>query len=333
MFKFSLLRGAKALPVVFLLLSLAGCKDRGEAAVPPAAADELARARELLSTYDFGDRFREGCALLEALPKLDGVGKDIAMDAFLLRAEALTDLFIAARATGDVALAETLEAVTDWELKGDLNRPRNFQILSQEIQEIFLLVHRELGDDDPRGERAAAMAEFVHDLQCLVFVKRDRLIATLARLEAAADGPDASRAAAVALGELLRSAPRTWRDHVLATLGVPCPGAVGGLMTALCIPDPDGEVRGQCLLDGVEHSAGRRVAAAAALMARCDALGDVEGEGQPMTGIRAWYAARLATLQAADAPLAAWLREHYLEAWTAGLDAALAPALALLQSD
>ena len=177
------------------------------------------------------------------------------------------------------------------------------------------------------------MAEFVHDLQALVFVKRDRLIATMARLEAATDGPDASRSAAVALGELLRSAPRTWRDHVLATLAFPCPGAVGGLMTALCVPDPDAEVRGQCLLEDVEHSASRRVAAAAALVARCDALGDVAGEGQPMAGIRAWYAARLATLQAADVPLAAWLREHRVEAWTAGLDAALAPAFALLQSD
>ena len=333
MFKFSLLRGAKALPVVFLLLSLAGCKDRGEAAVPPAAADELARARELLSTYDFGDRFREGCALLEALPKIDRVGKDIAMDAFLLRAEVLTDLFILARATGDKALAETLEAVTDWELEGDISRPRNFQILSQEIHELFVLVHRELGDDDPRGARAAAMAVFVHDLQALVFVKRDSLIATMARLEAAPDGPDASRAAAVALGELLRPASRTWRDHVLGSLGIPCPKAVGGLMTALCIPDPDGEIRGQCLLEGVEHSADRRAAAAAALVARCDALGDVKDGGQPMAGIRAWYAARLAILQAADVPLAAWLREHRVEAWTAGLEAALAPAFALLQSD
>lgn len=333
MFKLCIRWGATAFSAMFLLMSLAGCKDRGETPATPTPAEELARARELLSTYDFGDRFREGCAILEALPKEKGADKDIAMDAFLLRAEVLLDLFVAARVTGDATLAETLEVVTGWELEGDLSRPRNFQILAQETQEIFALVHRELGDGDPRGARAAAMAGFAHDLQALIFVKREQLIATLERLEAAPDGPDASRAAAVALGELLRPASRSWRDHVLSTLGIPCPAAVGGLMAALCVPDPEGEVRGQCLLEGVKHPAGRRVAAAAALMEHCDALGDVAAEGQPMAGIRAWYVSRLATLQAADAPLAAWLREHRLETWTAGLDAALAPAFALLQSD
>jgi len=315
-----------------LLLAVIGCKGADDP-VSRSPEAELSRARELLQACDLGPRFQEGIAALRALPEAEGVGKDAAMDAFLLRAEALTDLFIAARATGDPELAETLEAVTDWELKGDLSRPRNIQILAQEIQETFELVHRELGDNDPRRARAEAMARLLRDVQAVVFVRKDRLIQTLAELDTAFGGRYAHLAAAVRIGELVRPGPRTWRDHVLSTLALPCPGAVGGLMAALCVPDPEAETPGPCLLEGVVHEARRREAAGEALRTRCKDLPAADGEPAPQAAIRAWYRVQLETLRTADAPFAAWIRVHHLDAWEAGLDDALAPALALTQSD
>lgn len=313
-----------------LILSLAGCKgDADEAPEGPAAA--LSRAEALIHPYDFGPRFEEGIAALRALPKTKGVPKDVAMDAFLLQAEALTDLFLAARATGDADLAETLEAVTDWELKGGLERPRNLQILAQEIQEIFDLVHREVGDADPRGARAAQMSVFLRDVQAVVFVKKDRLLKTLDTLDTALDGRYAHRAALVRVGELFRPGPRSWRDHVLTSMGFPCRAAASALMGVLCIPDPDAEVRGQCLMTNVVHDGQRRGAAGNILRAKCGQL-DADG-GDPRVGITAWYATQLSVLQASETPLALWLKAHHLEAWTTGLDAALAPVFALTQSD
>ncbi len=316
--------------ICVLLIALAGCKGDDPPATPTPAA-ELARAQALIHPYDFGPRFTEGIALLRALPKLEGVPKDVAMDAFLLQAEALTDLFLAARATGDPALAEILEGVTDWELKGDLTRPRNLQILAQEIQEIFDLVHREVGDADPRGARAALMSGFLRDIQALVFVKKDQLMRTLLKLDLALEGRYAYRATVVRAGELFRPGPRTWRDHALVSMGFPCPAAASGLMATLCIPDPEAEIQGQCLMGEVDHPSERRAAAGNVLKLKCAGL-DPEG-GDPRTGIKGWYLGQITTLQASDAPLAIWLEEHYLEAWTAGLDAALAPAFALTQSD
>ncbi|MFH1530913.1 MAG: hypothetical protein ABIK09_09300 [Pseudomonadota bacterium] len=322
--------GLRSTTTCLLLLTLVGCKG-GDDAPPRTPEAELSRARELLDPYDFGPRFQEGIAALRALPKAEGVAKDVAMDAFLLQAEALTDLFLAARATGEPLLAETLEAVTDWELEGGLDRPRNLQILAQEIQEIFDLVHRELGDDDPRAVRAALMSGLLRDVQAVVFVKKDRLLKTLVELETALDGRYAHRAAMVRLGELLRPGPRNWRGHVLTTLGFPCPRGAAGLMAVLCLPDPDAEIMGQCLMEGVVHDTGRRGAAGRILQARCGELDAVGGD--PRAGIRGWYGAQLAVIQASDAPLAVWVRAFRLEAWTAGLDAALAPAFALTQPD
>ncbi len=313
-----------------LLLALTGCKGDDAPATPTPAA-ELARAEGLVHPYDFGPRFTEGIALLRAIPKMDGVAKDVAMDAFLLQAEALTDLFLAARATGDPGLAETLETVTDWELKGDLTRPRNLQILAQEIQEIYDLVQREVGDADPRGARAALMSGFLRDVQAVVFVKKDQLLRTLLKLDVALEGRYAYRAAAIRAGELLRPGPRTWRDHVIVSIGFPCPAAASGLMAVLCIPDPEAEIRGQCLMGEVEHSSERRGAAGNVMKLKCADL-DADG-GDPRTGVKGWYSKQLETLRTSDAWLAVWLEEQYLEGWTAGLDAALAPAFALTQSD
>ncbi len=316
--------------ISLLLLALAGCKGE-DAAVPATPEAELSRAEALIHPYDFGPRFKEGIATLRALPRTKGVPKDVAMDAFLLQAEALTDLFLVARATGDEGLAETLEAVTGWELEGDLSRPRNLQILVQEIQEIFDLVRREVGDADPRGARAAQMSLFLQDVQAVVFVKKDRLLATLGTLDTALDGRYAPRAAMVRLGEILRPGTRTWRDHVLTTLGFPCPDASPGLMGVLCIPDPAAEMPGQCLMTNVVHDAKRRSAAGNVLKRRCSAL-DPDG-GDPWVGITGWYAAQLSVLEGSDAPLGVWVKEHQLSAWTAALDATLAPAFALTQPD
>ena len=322
--------GLRAATICFLVLALVACRG-GEPAPPESPNDALSRARALLHPYDFGERFREGIAALRAIPTVDGVDKGVAMDAFLLRAEALTDLLLAARATGDPGLAETLEAATGWELEGDLSRPRNLQILAQDIQETFELVQRELGEADPRGARAARMAGFLRDIQAVVFVRKDRLIQTLADLETVFEGRYASRSALVRLGEVFRPGPRIWRDHVLITLGFPCPQAVSGLMAALCLLDPKAEIAGQCLLGEAKHDAGRRQAAGAILKARC---GDLVGAGGDVqAGIRGWYVTQTETLRTADDPLAAWVRETRLETWAAGLDAVLMPAFALTQSD
>lgn len=321
-----------AVSLCLVALVASGCKGGSDEIAAPSPASELARARSLIHPYDFGDRFQRGISLLRSLPKAEGVGKDVAMDALLLSAEALTDLFLAARATGDPELAESLKAATNWDLEGDLSIPKNLQILVQEIQETFDLVHRELGDDDPRGARAARMAGFLRDVQAVVFVKKDRLIQTLAALDTAVGVQGSHRAALVRLGEIFRPGPRTWRDHVLTTLGFPCPRAASGLMMVLCLPDPNAEVRGQCLMEGVAHNAERRAAAGGILGTRCDDL-EAGTEGTPQAAVRAWYQAQIETIKATDAPLASWLREHIVDQWETGLDAALAPAFALTQSD
>ncbi|MBM4371186.1 MAG: hypothetical protein FJ098_06005 [Deltaproteobacteria bacterium] len=327
--------GGLALLLAMALLS-ASCREAPSPApveAPGGApAEMLDQARELLAAYDFGPRFREALGLLEEIPQRQGVEHGVALDAFLLRAEALTDLLLAAWVTGDDALAETLEAITSWNLEGALlSTPRNFQILVQEVQELFQLAAREAPAEDPRRARAELMDAFLASLQALVFVKRDVLARDLRRLEEELGGRYADQAAAVLAGELFRPGTRSWRDHVVGTLGLVCPRAVGGLVNALCVPDPASEVKGQCRLDVTSFSEERRAAAGRVLRARCDGLA-AEGEGPPLAAIRGVYAARLERLRVSPSPLAAWLRGRCLEAWTAGLDAALAPAFALAEA-
>ena len=175
------------------------------------------------------------------------------------------------------------------------------------------------------------MAGFLRDVQAVVFVRKDRLLKTLANLDIALEGRYAHRAAMVRLGEIFRPGPRNWRDHVLTTMGFPCPQAAAGLMAVLCLPDPAAEIRGQCLMEDVTHDAGRRGAAGNVLRARC---GDLSGaNGDARAGIKSWYEVQMDAIGASDTPLAVWLQKNHMEAWAAGLDAALAPAFALTQSD
>lgn len=210
--------------------------------------DSLAEARQLLAQKDFGESFGRGLDLLDLVLResresrrtgtLTAEGVRRFCEAQELRAEAQLQLLVAALVTESASLTEQLKKSLGWELSGNVNEIRNFQLLGQDVLESLRLVTRELPAEDSLAKRASNVAEFVEGLQAVHYRTKRTYFLGKTALE---DVPDLRWLNDVLMvWSLLDNATRAgspaknWQNVALTVLSEVCPDAAARYLVAVC---------------------------------------------------------------------------------------------------
>jgi len=199
----------------------------------------LTRTISSLHRAAFGEEYDQGLALLDRLAETTR-DKGVAYRALTARALGHLNLLLATLLKQDEALAEQLERNLGWQLEGGLDNPRNFQLLAQEILEMFKVVAREAGDYPDLQKRAAALALFTEGLQGTLFRSKQQYVESCRAVRDFEDLAYLSHATALRdlVVETLHRRPtpgENWQHILLTTLAPVCPKPAARFLDMLCM--------------------------------------------------------------------------------------------------